>query len=351
VIQAAAREISMLRDLLEVPSPTGSEEQVARCAALQMEALGFTVERDAVGNVLGTWGTGSREICLVGHVDTVPGEIPVRVEGGRIHGRGAVDAKGAFATFIHAVARQPRSGDTRFVVIGAVEEEGSSRGARHLVARASPQALIIGEPSGWDAVVVGYKGSQCLRYRVEQPVAHTAGPVPTAGEHLVAFYRELQDWCDAANGAKSLFHRIDPRIRGMETRSDGLTETGTLSLGLRLPPAFDLAGLTERLRGWAKEGTLEFDPPEAPVRTDKGSLLVRSLLAGIRAAGGTPRFKVKTGTSDMNILAPAWGCSAAAYGPGESLLDHTPQESLSIDEYLRAIDVLSAALSRLGGAA
>jgi LysW-gamma-L-lysine carboxypeptidase len=79
--------------------------------------------------------------------------------------------------------------------------------------------------------------------------------------------------------------------------------------------------------------------------------LVRSLLAGIRAAGGTPRFKVKTGTSDMNILAPAWGCSAAAYGPGESLLDHTPQESLSIDEYLRAIDVLSAALSRLGGAA
>ena len=30
---------------------------------------------------------------LLGHIDTVPGDIPVRVEGGELVGRGAVDAK------------------------------------------------------------------------------------------------------------------------------------------------------------------------------------------------------------------------------------------------------------------
>jgi LysW-gamma-L-lysine carboxypeptidase len=53
---------------------------------------------------------------------------------------------------------------------------------------------------------------------------------------------------------------------------------------------------------------------------------------------------VKTGTSDLNILAPAWGCPAIAYGPGDSSLDHTPDERISIPELERATDVLARAL-------
>ena len=55
---------------------------------------------------------------------------------------------------------------------------------------------------------------------------------------------------------------------------------------------------------------------------------------------GTPRFKVKTGTSDLNVLVPAWGCQAVAYGPGDSQLDHTPREHVSIAELERAVAVL-----------
>jgi len=58
---------------------------------------------------------------------------------------------------------------------------------------------------------------------------------------------------------------------------------------------------------------------------------------------------MKTGTSDMNILAPAWGCSTLAYGPGDSRLDHTPGEAIDLNEFEHGVDVLTAALRQLAG--
>ena len=49
----------------------------------------------------------------------------------------------------------------------------------------------------------------------------------------------------------------------------------------------------------------------------------------------------------MNIVGPHWNCPILAYGPGDSSLDHTPDEHIDLDEYLRAIDVLTAVLERL----
>jgi LysW-gamma-L-lysine carboxypeptidase len=55
---------------------------------------------------------------------------------------------------------------------------------------------------------------------------------------------------------------------------------------------------------------------------------------------------VKSGTSDMNILAPAWACPMVAYGPGDSRYDHTPIERLSLNDYARSIRVLQSVLAR-----
>ena len=61
----------------------------------------------------------------------------------------------------------------------------------------------------------------------------------------------------------------------------------------------------ESLRG---EAALSFTGDEAAVRVGKNNPLVRAFLKGVRAAGGTPGFLLKTGTSDMNVVGPAWRC-------------------------------------------
>jgi LysW-gamma-L-lysine carboxypeptidase len=66
-----------------------------------------------------------------------------------------------------------------------------------------------------------------------------------------------------------------------------------------------------------------------------------------RRAGGQPGFVLKTGTADLNIVAPAWGCPAVAYGPGDSTLDHTPDEHLPLEEYRNAVEVIRSVLKRL----
>jgi LysW-gamma-L-lysine carboxypeptidase len=85
-------------------------------------------------------------------------------------------------------------------------------------------------------------------------------------------------------------------------------------------------------------------------RAPKNTVLVRAALAAIRATGGKPRFVVKTGTSDMNMVAPTWRCPTIAYGPGNSNLDHTREEHISLVEFQRSIVVLRTILDRLSSA-
>ena len=89
---------------------------------------------------------------------------------------------------------------------------------------------------------------------------------------------------------------------------------------------------------------LEIEEPIPAYRAEKNTPLVRAFLGAIRGAGGSPVFSVKTGTSDMNLVAPLWGCQTMAYGPGDSDLDHTPNEHILISEYQRAVKILAGVL-------
>ena len=91
-----------------------------------------------------------------------------------------------------------------------------------------------------------------------------------------------------------------------------------------------------------------FTFPGLPVqayRGEKNTPLVRSFLKAVRETGGKPGFVVKTGTADMNIVGPAWKCPVVAYGPGDSSLDHTPNEHLFLDEYNKTVQVLAKTLT------
>jgi LysW-gamma-L-lysine carboxypeptidase len=89
---------------------------------------------------------------------------------------------------------------------------------------------------------------------------------------------------------------------------------------------------------------LRFWGADLPFRAEKNTPLVRAFLKAIRAEELEPAFKVKSGTSDMNVVGPAWNCPIVAYGPGDSSLDHTPSEHLDLAEYLQAIAILTRVL-------
>jgi LysW-gamma-L-lysine carboxypeptidase len=348
-------QVEFLKRLLEIPSPSGEEDAVAAHLVEQMRGLGLAAQRDGVGNVIGQAGSpqAGRTIILLGHMDTVSGTIPVRQEGGVLHGRGAVDAKGPLAAFVLAVARvAPRLADARIVVVGAVQEESHGLGARHLAqTMPPPDYALIGEPSDWQGVTLGYKGMLSLDYRLEQPGGHSAGQFPGPAEKAVAVWNHLMMYAAQYNDGRSgRFDTLDPALREFSTFGDGLCDGAELKITVRLPPGLAAPDLEQKLRGWCNGANLTVYPSDPPFQAEKNTPVVRAMLRAIRAEGGKPRFKLKTGTSDMNIVGPAWGCPIVAYGPGDSSLDHTPQERIEIAEYLRAIDVLERALNQLAAA-
>jgi LysW-gamma-L-lysine carboxypeptidase len=337
----------MLTEMVRIPSVSGQEGKLGGWLLDRLSRLGFSARLDEAGNVIAECGTGPREILLLGHMDTVPGLIPVRVEGDRLFGRGCVDAKGPLAAAITAVAGHPAGTSHRITIIAAVEEEGSSRGARHLIPRPAPEHLIVLEPSGWDAVTLGYKGSLLLTYELSQSVAHGAGPTGSAADGAVGFIRQLQDHALGLNTARGTFDRLDVRVIDLHAEHDGLVDVARAKIALRLPLGFEVDTLLTALESWRGQAQVMIDHADAAVRADKNTVLVRAFLAAIRSSGGKPRFKVKTGTSDMNILLPLWKCPAVAYGPGDSSLDHTPDETIDRKDFDRAVSVLTSVIARL----
>ncbi|HEX9106530.1 MAG TPA: M20/M25/M40 family metallo-hydrolase, partial [Longimicrobiales bacterium] len=234
-------EIALLEGLLERYSPTYQEKEAAAFLTGQLSEAGFSTFIDEAGSAVAMKGSGSHEILLLGHIDTVPGQIPVRREGDLLYGRGAVDAKGPLACFAAAAARVTPPPGWRVTVIGAVGEEEDSRGARHLRSRHHPAMLVIGEPSKWDHITLGFRGSVWLNYQVARPVGHTAGPDESACEAAVAFWQRVRAWTSAANeGIPQVYNQVSATIRGMQSSSDGFEDKALLRIGVRLPPALTL---------------------------------------------------------------------------------------------------------------
>jgi LysW-gamma-L-lysine carboxypeptidase len=350
MIQPDFNPVALLEQMLRIPSVSTQESEVVHFLVEQMRALGFHSYVDGAGNAVGELGAGP-EIVLLGHIDTVPGVVPVRVADGKLYGRGSVDAKGPFATFVAAAARLLARGElrARLVLIGAVEEEAaSSKGAHYVVDRYAPVACVIGEPSGWDRLTLGYKGRLLAEGRWEQPMSHSAGRDVAVAERAVGFWNALAAYCAGYNAGKSqLFDQLLPSLRAISSGSDGLIDWAALTIGIRLPLDIAPDALADELAQAGAGGQLHFRGGCPAYRGDKNNPLVRAFLKSVRAAGGTPGFLLKTGTSDMNVVGPAWRCPILAYGPGDSSLDHTPDEHIELAEYLHAIDVLAGALQQL----
>ena len=354
-ISAAAEALDLLESLVRTPSLSGHESGAAAIFVAHAQSLGFDAHIDEVGNAIAVRGDSSpnaREIILLGHIDTVPGNIPVRIEDGLLFGRGSVDAKGPLAAFLIAASRANIPDGVRLVVAAAVgEETPHSPGARHLSRTRTPSACIIGEPSGFDGITLGYKGRLVIHAEVVRSCAHTAGPDGSAADALLEWWHAESGALDSTIARTEPFRAFDSlqrTVRSLSTSSDGLADTARMTLGLRLPPGINPRDLERAIRARALQSvSLSFEGHEAAILGERNNAVALALTTAIRAEGFTPRPKVKTGTSDMNVVAPIWNCPIAAYGPGDSALDHTPNEHLDLGEYATSIRILTRAIETL----
>jgi [amino group carrier protein]-lysine/ornithine hydrolase len=337
--------VDLLQRMLAIPSVSYHEQELAEFLTEEMRELGFNAHVDEAGNAIGEFvhGDDGPTIMLLGHMDTVPGEVRLRTESGRMYGRGSVDAKGPLTAMVCA-ARRATGFTGRVIVVGAVEEETDlSRGAMKIrETLPEPDALIIGEPSGWSTVVLGYKGKLDIRYEVEREETHPTNPIPKAAELAGRCWAALLDILGPESGHDS----FDTPGANLTSFVGDLTKAEA-EFSVRTPPGFDSDGFMERLRMRTPHGRLSVINSVDAYRVGRTDPVVKALNAGILAHGVRPKSKLKTATSDLNILTRDWHLPVATYGPGDSELDHSPDESIDIVEYLRGISVLTDALHHL----
>jgi LysW-gamma-L-lysine carboxypeptidase len=356
--------VRLLTNLLGIYSPSGKEELIASFLAEEMEKLGFEVGTDSVGNVIGVVGEGEPTIFLCGHMDTVAGHLPLRVEEDKIFARGAVDAKGPLAAMVMAAAEVSK--DTAFkgkvLLACVVEEEATSRGVRHLITQGiHADYAVFGEPSGVENITIGYKGQIQLKVTCKTETGHSSTPwlYENALEKAYELWSQIKDSYPPLEKQESPFYAVTACL----TRVSGGSATSVIPfesemyIDIRVPLPFTTAQVFEQTRKVIEK--YKTANPKVAVKTsvedtvepfevNKSSPLVHALSSSIRKVLNKPATLLrKTGTGDMNILGHAMNMPIVTYGPGDSHLDHTLDEHIIISEYLDSIQVYKETLLKL----
>jgi len=356
--------IEFLKRMLEIYSPSGREDELASFLMNKLESFGFErVRTDRAGNIYGEVGNGSPTVLLCGHMDTVPGRIPVKIEGDRLWGRGAVDAKSSLAAMISAATSlELEKGKGSIIAAGVVEEERTSRGIRQLLReRFNVNCAIFGEPSGVKNITFAYRGKLGFKITLRTPSGHVGAQhlIVNPIEEAFKLWSNLKASCKSRTSPHGVFYSMTPCLVDIRSRRvSGVTpEACTLEVDMRLPPTIKsregLRLVEEVVDKYQDETqgvsvTLRAMDRVDPFVASRETVLMGALKeAVLEVTGGPVRFLRKTGTGDMNIFGVKTGVPVATYGPGDSRLSHTSKEYIELAEYLTSIEVYRRTLGKL----
>lgn len=197
--------LDLAKRLIAAPSVTPARGAVFDVLEAMLAPLGFAVHRFMAGPSEGEVENcfaircgpeGSRHFAFAGHLDVVPPgegwasgaftpEVRPSPGGELLHGRGAVDMKGAIAAMVAAVADiSAEAGTISFIVTG--DEEGPALfGTRALIEfmreqGQRPDLCLVGEPTSvarlGDMMKIGRRGSVNIWLTVEGREGHVAYP-------------------------------------------------------------------------------------------------------------------------------------------------------------------------------
>ena len=371
-----ARLEAFTLDLVRTPSPSGREGDVAALVRAEMERLGYDVEVDELGNVVGTLDAGPGPCVLFdAHMDTVGVTDPAawsadpagELRDGRLYGRGSTDMKGPLAALIHGAAAAPlRSG--RVVVSASIAEEMIEGFATVAVARrARPDVAVICEPSS-RRVVVGQRGRAELIVEVDGRPSHSSRPdlgvnAVDAMADVLRAARELElpshpELGQAILVATDVISRPFPALSVLPDRCTATFDRRTLPgegeaevlepLRAAVGAAVAPHGATGRVEiGGARFDAYTGAPVEAPNfapawYTGADAPVARTALDALGAEPGLWVFCTNGSAT------AALGIATIGYGPGDETLAHRVDEHIELDELhagARGYAALAAALT------
>lgn len=314
--------VALATELLSLDSTTGREREAVDLTARWLVARGWNVTLQEVepgrSNVWATRRGGG--VALSTHLDTVPPYVAPKLDGNRLYGRGACDAKGIAAAMLVAAQRLADSGEERVDLLFVVGEEKGSPGARAANRLpATSKWLVNGEPTE-SKLASGGKGAQRVIVRVRGREAHSA--------YMHLGESALDPMLDLLPGLRTLALPSDALL-GDTTYNVGLLRAGTEA---NIVPGLAEAEIMIRLVG-----------DIAPVRD------AFTKWAGTRAelvwGSHIPaqHFHVIDGfdvapvayTSDIPLL-DRWG-TPLLFGPGSIHVAHTPNEFIEVEELEAAV--------------
>jgi acetylornithine deacetylase len=318
--------VAFARGLIDIDSTTGREGQAGTWLAQHLRELGFEVTEQTVdgerGNVIATAGAGAAPpaVVLSTHFDCVPPFFGSRVEGDRLYGRGACDAKGILAAQVAAADRLRREGETRVGLVFVVGEERGSDGAKlaNTAARGA-RFLVNGEPTE-SRLGAATRGILRLKLHAAGRAAHSSFP-------------EL--------GVSAIDKLLDAlvELRAMPLPDDRVLGKTHYTVGL-------IAG------GVAPNVVSPSAEAEVMFRTVGDGADIRKAIAPLESRVSiehvleVPPVRMKTVpgfetavfpyTTDIPFLG-AWG-QPLLFGPGSVHVAHTAEEFVSIAELHAAVD-------------
>lgn len=371
--------LDLAKRLIAAPSVTPATGAVFDELEAMLAPLGFAVHRFTRGD--GAEGSdeapvenlfavragpeGSKHFAFAGHLDVVPpGEgwasdpFTPQVRGELLHGRGAVDMKGAIAAMVAAVADVPAEAGTISFIITGDEEGPALHGTRALIDYMAaegyqPDLCLVGEPTSvhrlGDMVKIGRRGSVNIFIDVEGTQGHVAYPhlADNPLPKLVAILTEL-DELTLDTGTK-WFQPSNLEITDINVGNKAhnvIPAQGSARISIRFNDLHTGHSLSERVMAIAEKHGGRARPVISgePFLTEPGAFSALVAAAVEAETGIAPELSTTGGTSDARFLRAV--CPVIEFGLCNATM-HKRDEAAAIPD----LSVLARIYARVARAA
>src|SRR5581483_7779375 len=365
--------IAMSCDVINIPSPTGEELQMAQYMQNALQQLGLQVSWQEVeegrANVVGRWcgAGGGKNLMFNGHMDTsntgredfltgIGYKPNAVVKDGFIYGLGIYNMKGALVCYTHALKALQRAGVKLKgdVIVAAVageiektqwgefkgkEYRGYGYGTHYLVNHGVlPDICILAEPTDTHLVLEHF-GSMWVRISCTGIYVHTAFCEGREEMNSIRRMYELMDpvmkWIanwekNAAHGGKKALVNLGGIRGGHAWRASRTPEKTDLFLDVRVPPTIPMSearrniqqmffDLEKKHPDWGLEFETYVSVPGA--RISEEHEMIKAIDANHEfIMGKRPQREVVTWCSDASVLS-RYGVETVNYGPSSGPRD------------------------------